>query len=102
MKVIITENKLHQLQINHLNETLRGGVSKFDNFIIIYYYDDGDDYFDSEVLMEYDFEDGRLYVDNKFLKDFSFTYFANENDAEKVIKDWFENEFEVKIKYIQS
>lgn len=102
MKVIITENKLHQLQINHLNETLRGGVSKFDNFIIIYYYDDGDDYFDSEVLMEYDFEDGRLYVDNKFLKDFSFTYFANENDAEKVIKDWFENEFGVKIKYIQS
>ena len=102
MKVIITENKLHQLQINHLNETLRGGVSKFDNFIVIYYYDDGDDYFDSEVLMEYDFEDGRLYVDNKFLKDFSFTYFANENDAEKVIKDWFENEFGVKIKYIQS
>lgn len=101
MKVIITENKLHQLQINHLNETLRGGVSKFDNFIIIYYYDDGDDYFDSEVLMEYDFEDGRLYVDNKFLKDFSFTYFANENDAEKVIKDWFENEFGVKIKYIE-
>lgn len=101
MKVIITENKLHQLQINHLNETLRGGVSKFDNFIIIYYYDDGDDYFDSEVLMEYDSEDGRLYVDNKFLKDFSFTYFANENDAEKVIKDWFENEFGVKIKYIE-
>lgn len=101
MKVIITKNKLHQLQINHLNETLRGGVSKFDNFIIIYYYDDGDDYFDSEVLMEYDFEDGRLYVDNKFLKDFSFTYFANENDAEKVIKDWFENEFGVKIKYIE-
>ena len=101
MKVIITENKLHQLQINHLNETLRGGVSKFDNFIIIYYYDDGDNYFDSEVLMEYDSEDGRLYVDNKFLKDFSFTYFANENDAEKVIKDWFENEFGVKIKYIE-
>ena len=102
MKVIITENKLHQLQINHLNEILRGGVSKFDNFIIIYYYDDGDDYFGSEVLMEYDFEDGRLYVDNKFLKDFGLTYFANANDAEQVIKDWFENEFEVKIKYIES
>jgi len=102
MKVIITENKLHQLQINHLNETLRGGVSKFDNFIIIYYYDTADDYFDSDLLMEYDFEDGRLYVDNKFLKDFGLTYFANENDAEQVIKDWFENEFAVKIKYIES
>lgn len=101
MKVIITENKLHQLQINHLNETLRGGVSKFDNFIIIYYYDTADDYFDSDLLMEYDFEDGRLYVDNKFLKDFGLTYFANENDAEQVIKDWFEKEFDVKIKYIE-
>ncbi len=102
MKVIITENKLHQLQINHLNETLRGGVSKFDNFIIIYYYDTADDYFDSDLLMEYDSEDGRLYVDNKFLKDFGLTYFANEDDAEPVIKDWFENEFAVKIKYIES
>ena len=52
--------------------------------------------------MEYDSEDGRLYVDNKFLKDFGLTYFANEDEAEPVIKDWFENEFEVKIKYIQS
>ena len=102
MKVIITENKLRKLQINHLDETLRGGVSKYDNFIIIYYYDTADDYFDSEVLMEYDSEDGRLYVDNKFLKDFGLTYFANEEDVEPVIKDWFENEFEVKIKYIQS
>lgn len=102
MKVIITENKLHQLQINHLDETLRGGVSKYDNFIIIYYYDTFDDYEYSEILMEYDSEDGRLYVDNKFLKDFSFTYFANEDEVEPVIKDWFENEFEVKIKYIQS
>ena len=102
MKVIITEKKLRQLQNNHLDETLRGGVSKYDNFIIIYYYDTADDYEDSEVLMEYDSEDGRLYVDNKFLKDFGFTYFANEEDVEPVIKDWFENEFEVKIKYIQS
>lgn len=102
MKVIITENKLHKLQINHLDNTLRGGVSKFDNFIIIYYYDTADDYEDSEVLMEYDFEDGRLYVDNKFLKDFGLTYFPNEDDAQSVIKDWFENYFGVKIKYIQS
>jgi hypothetical protein len=102
MKVIVTENKLRKLQINHLDETLRGGVSKYDNFIIIYYYDTFDDYEYSEILMEYDSEDGRLYVDNKFLKDFSFTYFANEDEVEPVIKDWFENEFEVKIKYIQS
>jgi hypothetical protein len=102
MKVIITENKLRKLQINHLDNTLRGGVAEFDNFIIIYYYDTSDDYENSEVLMEYDFEDGRLYVDNKFLKDFGLTYFPNEDDAQSVIKDWFENYFGVKIKYIES
>ena len=102
MKVIVTENKLRKLQINHLDETLRGGVSKYDNFIIIYYYDTFDDYEYTEILMQYDSEYGRLYVDNKFLKDFGLTYFANEEDVEPVIKDWFENEFEVKIKYIQS
>jgi hypothetical protein len=102
MKVIITENKLRKLQINHLDETLRGGVTKFDNFIIIYYYDTADDYADSEVLMEYDFEDNRLYVDNRFLKDFGLTYFANEDDAGPLIKDWFEDKFGVKINFIES
>jgi hypothetical protein len=102
MKVIVTENKLRKLQINHLDQTLRGGVSKYDNFIIIYYYDTADDYFDSEVLMEYDSEDGRLYVDNKFLKDFGLTYFPNEDDAQPFIRDWFEEEFGVKVKYMES
>jgi len=102
MKVIITENKLRKLQINHLDETLRGGVSKYDNFIIIYYYDTFDDYEYSEILMEYDSEDGRLYVDNKFLKDFGLTYFPNEDDAQPFIRDWFEEEFGVKVKYVES
>ena len=48
MKIIVTENKLRKLQINYLDETLRGGVSKYDNFIIIYYYDKLDDYDDVE------------------------------------------------------
>jgi hypothetical protein len=102
MKVIVTENKLRKLQTNHLNNMLRGGVSEYDNFIIIYYYDTSDNYDNSDILMEYDSEDGRLYVDNKFLKDFGLTYFANEDEVEPVIKDWFESEFGVKIKFIES
>jgi hypothetical protein len=102
MKVLITENKLHKLQTNHLDNMLRGGVSEFDNFIIIYYYDTADDYEYSDILMEYDSEDGRLYVDNKFLKDFSLTYFPNEDEVEPVIKDWFEDKFGVEVKYMES
>jgi hypothetical protein len=102
MKVIITENKLRKLQINHLDETLRGGVSKYDNFIIIYYPDNADDYELSEVMMEYDFEDFRLYIDSKFVKDFGSTYFPNEDDAQPFIRDWFEEEFGVKVKYMES
>ena len=102
MKVIITENKLRKLQINHLDETLRGGVSKYDNFIIIYYPDNADDYELSEVMMEYDFEDFRLYIDSKFVKDFGLTYFPNEDDVQPFIRDWFEEEFGVKVKYMES
>ena len=102
MKIIITENKLHKLQINHLDNMLRGGVTEFDNFIIIYYYDTSDDYENSEVLMEYDYEDSRLYVDHSFLKNFAKVYVPKEEEAPFVIKDWFENYFGVEIKYVQT
>ncbi len=102
MKVMITENKLHKLQTNHLDNMLRGGVSEFDNFIIIYYYDTADDYEYSDILMEYDSEDGTLYVDNKFLSDFSHTYFPYEEDAQIVLGKWFEDKFGVKVKYMES
>ena len=78
-------------------------MSQFDNFILIHYPNDYEgDYDYAEVLMEYDYEDGRLYVDHSFLKNYSKVYFPNEEEAESVIKDWFENYFGVEIKFIQS
>jgi hypothetical protein len=102
MKIIITENKLRELQLQYLNGFLYN-ISNFDNFIIIYYpnYGDEDD-FESDVLMEYDYDDGRLYIDKTFLTNFSKVYFPNDDDAGPFIKDWFENEFGVDIDFMDS
>lgn len=101
MKVIITENKLRDIQLNYLN-TMRYDYSNVDNFIILYYPDNADDYELSEVMMEYDFEDFRLYIDSSFVKDFGLTYFPNEDDTQPFIRDWFEEKFGVKVKYMES
>ena len=101
MKVIITENKLRDIQLNYLN-TMKYDYSNFDNFIVLYYPDNRDDYELSEVMMEYDFEDFRLFIDSNFVKDFGLTYFPNEDDAQPFIRDWFEEEFGVKVKYVES
>ena len=102
MNILISENKLRKLQIDVLNNVLGPNVSQFDNFILIHYRDDYEgDYDYAEVLMEYDYEDGRLYVDHSFLKNYAKVYFPNEEEAESVIKDWFENYFGVDIKYIE-
>jgi hypothetical protein len=101
MKVIVTENKLRDIQLNYLN-TMKYDYSNFDNFIVLYYPDNRDDYELSEVMMEYDFEDFRLFIDSNFVKDFGLTYFPNEDDAQPFIRDWFEEKFGVKVKYVES
>jgi len=101
MKVIVTENKLRDIQLNYLN-TMKYDYSNFDNFIVLYYPDNADDYELSDVMMEYDFEDFRLYIDSNFVKDFGLTYFPNEDDAQPFIRDWFEDKFGVKVKYVES
>lgn len=102
MKLIITENKLRDLQINYLNTVLYH-YSEFDNFKILYYPNSyNEDGSDGEVMMEYDYEDGRLYIDQSFLNNFANTYFANEDDAPIVIGKWFEDKFGDKVEYIES
>jgi len=101
MKIIITENKLRDLQLQYLNSSI-GSTSDYDNFIIIYYPTGHDDDYDSEIMMEYDSEDGRLYIDKSFLNNFAKVYFPNEDDAGPFIKNWFEHQYGVEIKYIQS
>ena len=100
MKIIITENKLRDLQLQYLNSSI-GPESNFEEFIIIYHPGEVDeDVFDA--IMEYDRTDGRLYIDKSFLNNFGKVYFPNENDAGPFIKDWFEHQYGVDIEYIQS
>jgi hypothetical protein len=100
MKIIITENKLRDLQLQYLNSSI-GSESNFEEFIIIYHPGTVDeDEFDA--MMEYDRTDGRLYIDKSFLDNFGKVYFPNEDDAGPFIKDWFEHQYGVDIKYMQS
>jgi hypothetical protein len=101
MKIIISENKLRELQLQYLNGFL-GNISDFDNFIIIYYPNYDEDDFENDVLMEYDYDDGRLYIDKTFLNNFAKIYFPNDDDAQPFIKHWFENEFGVDIEFMDS
>jgi hypothetical protein len=73
-------------------------VHEVDSFIVVYY--DGDD--DSEVVMEYDSSDGRLYVDRSFLKTFTSWFPLDIEQTNSFIKDWFEDIYKVKIKYVES
>ena len=99
MKIIITESKLKDFRTSYLNDFHNhASVSKFDSFIVVYYNETDDD---DSIAMEYDSDDGRLYLDRGFTLFFK-NYFPNEDDVIPFIKDWFENEFGVKIKYIQS
>ena len=100
MKIIITENKLRDLQLQYLNSSI-GSESNFEEFIIIYHPGTVDeDEFDA--MMEYDRTDGRLYIDKSFLDNFGKVYFPNEDDAGPFIKDWFEYQYGVDIKYMES
>ena len=97
MKIIITESKLKDFRTSYLNDFHNhASVSKFDSFIVVYYSET-----DDSIAMEYDSDDGRLYLDKDFTLFFK-NYFSNEDDVIAFIKDWFENEFGVKIKYIES
>jgi hypothetical protein len=102
MKIIITENKLRDLQLQYLNNSI-GSDSDFEEFIIVYYpsSDDEDEFMD-DVMMEFDHTDGRLYIDKSFLDNFGKVYFPNEDDAGPFIKNWFEHQYGVDIEYIQS
>ena len=102
MKIIITENKLRELQLQYLNNSI-GSDSDFEEFIIVYYPSSNDeDEFMDDVMMEFDHTDGRLYIDKSFLNNFGKVYFPNENDVGPFIKDWFEHQYGVDIKYMES
>jgi hypothetical protein len=100
MNYIVAQDRLKNLMTSFLDDKLVGGVNKIDNLITLYYYDSNDDYYDSEILMEFDSEDGSLFIDKPFIETFeSFFPFGNSQSS---IKEWFENTFDVTIEYVES
>jgi len=100
MDYIIPQERLKNLMTSFLDEKLSGGISEIDNFIVIYYHDLNDDYYDSEVLMEFDSSDGRLYIDKSFINTFDKLFPFGKSQL--FIEEWFENYFGVEVEYVET
>jgi hypothetical protein len=75
-------------------------VHEVDSFIVVNYNNPEPEI--DDVVMEYDSSDGRLYVDRSFLKTFVSWFPLDIEQTNSFIKDWFEDTFKVKIKYVES
>lgn len=101
MKYIITENKLKQVMVRYLDDYMENNpVSKFDNFIIISQPDqNGEDFY---AAIEFDEEDGRLWIEMEFAKHLMDLFGQTLESLQEIIKEWFENKFDVEVLYVQS
>ena len=102
MNYLVTHPQLRKFMIEYLNDFLNNcSVSDPDSFIVINYnYDEPDEYSIDDVAMEYDSDDGRLYIDNDFLNKFSIWFPLDMEQIKEFIKNWFENMYNVNIKYV--
>ena len=102
MKYIITENRLHEFMNNYLNSWASTKViNDRDGFIFMEEpsYPGADEW---NIVMEFDYrEDGRLWFNNNFRKNFMDIFMLTSEEANQFIKEWFENKFDVEVKYIQ-
>jgi hypothetical protein len=85
---------------SYLDDKLIGGISEIDTFIIIYYYDRNENYYDSEIQMEFDSSDGRLFVDKPFIDTFDKLFPFGKSKL--FIGEWFGNKFGVEVKFVGS
>ena len=102
MKYIISENRLTEFIISYLNSFVENkAVSYLDPFIVISQANQGDDELWDDY-MEYDYTDGRLWINKIFLKDFIDLFaFKGIEDARTSISKWFENKFDVEVKFVE-
>ena len=102
MNYLVTHPQLRKFMTEYLNDLLNQfSVSEIDSFIIIdYNYDEPDEYSIDDIVMEYDSDDGRLYIDNEFLNKFSIWFSLDMEQIKEFIKNWFEDMYNVKIKYV--
>ena len=108
MKIIITENKLNVVINKFIGDFVNDNYNRTiaDNLIV---YDesvaeDADDelYEYDPVVLFYMFDNGRLYIKNIFVNTISNMFGLSLDEVMGRIKDWFENENGVTIKFTES
>jgi hypothetical protein len=104
MKILITENKLNEFINKFIGDYVKDYV-RYENGSFLLYEEpwDDDDYanYDS-VVLEHDSEDGRLLIRYSLVKTISDMFGLTLTDARVRIKDWFENENGLIVKFVES
>ena len=102
MKYIISENRLSEFINSYLDTFVSNkAVNYVDPFIIISQQNQGDDENWADY-MEHDHIDGRLWINKDFLKGFMDLFgFRDRESAQDFIKNWFENKFEIEVKFVE-
>ena len=106
MKILITENKLNEFINKFIGDYVKDYVRyKIDSFLIYEEptYDDPNDWANYDnVMLEHDSEDGRLYIQYRLVKTISDMFGLSLSDTRVKIKDWFENENDLIVKFVES
>ena len=104
MKILITENKLNEFINKFIGDYVKDYVRyKSGSFLLYEEPWDDDDYanYDS-VVLEHDSEDGRLLIRYSLVKTISDMFGLSLTEARVRIKDWFENENGLIVKFVES
>ena len=106
MKILITENKLNEFIKKFIGDYVKDYARYKNGSFLIYEeptYDDPNDWANSDnVVLEHDSEDGRLYIQYRLVKTISDMFGLSLSDTRVKIKDWFENENGLIVKFVES
>ena len=104
MKIIITENKLKEFINKFIGDYVKD-YDRYENGSFLIYEEPWDDYGypeDDSVVLEHDSEDGRLLIRYSLVKTISDMFGLSLTEARVRIKDWFENENGLIVKFVES
>jgi hypothetical protein len=101
MKYIISESRLNQFLLDYLEGTIERKVVNHTHPYIIVSHQIGDGEDDWEDIMEFDHMDGRLWVNRNFQKRLTDTFGLSVGRTKVLLKQWFENKFNVKVEFVE-
>ena len=102
MKYIITENRLNQFILDYLEDLVgRKVVNRLHPYIVVSQ-QIGADEDDWEDIMEFDHTDGRLWVNRNFMKKLTDIFGLSTGRMKVLIKQFFQDKFNVKIEFVES